>query len=44
VKAEDIIDYTAHEGLPERVLKKFGASVGSGAVHSIYRGPAPSLR
>jgi protease-4 len=44
VKAEDIIDYTAHEGLPERVLKKFGASVGEGAVHSIYRGPTPSLR
>lgn len=44
VKAEDIIDYTAHEGLPERVLKKFGASVGAGAVHSIYRGPIPSLR
>jgi protease-4 len=44
VKAEDIIDYTAHEGLPERVLKKFGASVGAGAVHSISRGPVPSLR
>jgi protease-4 len=44
VKAEDVIDYTAHEGLPERVLKKFGASVGSGAVHSIYKGAVPSLR
>jgi protease-4 len=44
VKAEDIIDYTAHEGLPERVLKKFGASVGSGAVHSIYRGAMPAVR
>jgi protease-4 len=44
VKAEDIIDYTAHEGLPERVLKKFGASVGEGAVRSIYRGAVPSLR
>jgi protease-4 len=44
VKAEDIIDYTAHEGLPERVLKKFGASVGAGAVRSIYRGAVPSLR
>ncbi|WP_036169523.1 S49 family peptidase [Massilia sp. 9096] len=44
VKAEDIIDYTAHEGLPERVLKKFGASVGAGAVQSIYRGAVPSLR
>jgi protease-4 len=44
VKAEDIIDYTAHEGLPERVLKKFGASVGSGAVQSVVRGAVPSLR
>ncbi|MDB5961451.1 MAG: peptidase, partial [Massilia sp.] len=26
VKVEDIVDYTAHEGLPERVLKKFGAA------------------
>jgi len=43
VKAEDIIDYTAHEGLPERVLKKFGASVGAGAVKSIYYGAVPSL-
>ncbi|MDL2357509.1 MAG: S49 family peptidase [Pseudomonadota bacterium] len=44
VKAEDIVDYTAHEGLPERVLKKFGASVGAGAVKSLYRGTAPALR
>jgi protease-4 len=44
VKAEDIIDYTSHENLSERVLKKFGASVGAGAVHSLYRGPTPSLR
>ena len=44
VKAEDIIDYTAHEGLPERVLKKFGASVGAGAVKSVYHGAVPSLR
>jgi protease-4 len=26
------------------VLKKFGASVGSGAMHSIYRGAVPALR
>jgi protease-4 len=44
VKAEDIVDYTAHEGLPERVLKKFGASVGDGAVKSMSRGAVPSLR
>ena len=44
IKAEDIVDYTAHEGLPERVLKKFGASVGAGAVKSIAPGARPSLR
>ena len=38
VKVEDIVDYTAHEGLPERVLKKFGAAVGAGAVKSVYHG------
>ncbi|OGS95185.1 MAG: peptidase S49 [Gallionellales bacterium RBG_16_56_9] len=35
LKADDIVDYTQHEGLPERVLKKFGAAVGSGAVKSL---------
>ena len=44
VKAEDVIDYTAHEGLPERVLKKFGASVGTGAVQSVYHGLVPKMR
>ncbi len=43
IKVEDIVDYTAHEGLPERVLKKFGASVGEGAVKAAA--PArPALR
>lgn len=44
VKAEDIVDYTAREGLPERVLKKFGAAVGSGAVRVVYHGVVPRLR
>jgi protease IV len=44
VKAEDIVDYTAHEGLPERVLKKFGASIGGGAVQSVYHGLVPRMR
>ncbi|MEO7497295.1 MAG: S49 family peptidase [Massilia sp.] len=44
VKADDIVDYTAHEGLPERVLKKFGAAVGAGAVKSAYHGAKPALR
>ena len=44
LKAEDIIDYTEHEGLPERVLKKFGASVGAGAVKSVWGGFKPTLK
>lgn len=44
LKAEDIVDYTQHEGLPERVLKKFGAAVGAGAMRSVWSGVKPSLR
>jgi len=44
VKAEDIIDYTTHEGLPERVLKKFGASVGNGAVKAMTGSVLPRVR
>jgi protease-4 len=44
IKVEDIVDYTAHEGLPERVLKKFGASVGQGAVKTLHGGSKPSFQ
>jgi protease-4 len=44
VKAEDIVDYTQHEGLPERVLKKFGAAMGSGAMKSVFQGSRPSMQ
>jgi len=44
VKAEDIIDYTTHEGLPERVLKKFGASVGTGVVKAVSGSALPRVR
>jgi protease-4 len=44
VKAEDVIDYTQHEGLPERVLKKFGAAVGTGAIKAATESVKPSLR
>lgn len=44
IKAEDIIDYTQHEGLPERVLKKFGAALGGGAMKAALQGGKPSLR
>jgi protease-4 len=30
LKQEDIVDYTQTEGLPERVLKKFGVAIGAG--------------
>ena len=44
IKAEDVVDYTAREGLPERVLKKFGAAVGQGAFKTIDRSTYPALR
>jgi len=44
VKAEDIVDYTQHEGLPERVLKKFGAAMGAGAMKSAVDAVRPNLR
>jgi protease-4 len=43
LNAEDVIDYTPHEGLPERVLRKFGAAVGAGAVKTTFHGFKPSL-
>ncbi|MFZ6773608.1 S49 family peptidase [Undibacterium sp. SXout7W] len=44
IKAENIVDYTQKEGLPERVLKKFGASVGQGAIKALSKTNLPSLR
>lgn len=44
IRAEDIVDYTQHEGLPERVLKKFGAAMGAGAFKSATHGFAPRVR
>jgi protease IV len=44
LKAENIVDYTEHEALPERVLKKFGAAVGAGAVSTLWSGNRPALR
>lgn len=42
VKAEDIIDYTPKENVAERLAKRFGASVGAGAVKAMRS--FPSLR
>jgi len=44
LKAEDIVDYTQQEGLSERVLKKFGAAVGSSAVKALSLEGRPALR
>ena len=35
VKAEDVIDYTPKENVAERLAKRFGASVGAGAVQAL---------
>jgi protease-4 len=35
VKAEDIIDYTPHDNVAERLAKRFGASIGTGAVKAM---------
>jgi len=32
IKAEDVIDYTQKDNLAERLAKRFGASIGAGAV------------
>ncbi len=38
VHAEDIIDYTPKENIAERLAKRFGASVGAGAVRALQGG------
>ena len=35
IKAEDIIDYTPHDNVAERLAKRFGASVGAGMVKAL---------
>ena len=35
VKAEDIIDYTRRENVAERLVKRFGAALGGGAVRAL---------
>ncbi|MFJ2990259.1 S49 family peptidase [Collimonas sp. NPDC087041] len=44
LKQEDIVDYTKSEGLPERVLKKFGVAMGVGVVQSLMSNVKPVLR
>jgi protease-4 len=40
VKAEEIIDYTRHENVAERLAKKFGAAMGEGAMKAFKAIPA----
>lgn len=45
LKVEDIVDYTQHEGLSEKLLKKFGGAVGTAAMNSLWSGAArPAFR
>ncbi|MEY4652075.1 MAG: hypothetical protein RI884_656 [Pseudomonadota bacterium] len=38
VKAEDLVDYTRRDNVAERLAKKFGASIGEGAVRALQSG------
>ncbi|HQX60339.1 MAG: S49 family peptidase [Rhodoferax sp.] len=40
VKSEDIVDYTRRENIAERLAKRFGASIGDGAVRAVRSLPA----
>ena len=40
VKAEELVDYTHRENVAERLVKKFGASIGEGAVRAMKAIPA----
>ena len=35
VKAEDIVDYTRRDNVAERLVKRFGAAMGAGAIHAL---------
>ncbi|MDC8784062.1 S49 family peptidase [Roseateles koreensis] len=39
VKAEEVVDYTPHDNVAERLAKRFGASLGEAAVKSVQRWP-----
>ena len=40
VKAEDIVDYTRRENVAERLVKRFGASIGSSMAQTLKTMPA----
>ena len=39
VKAEELVDYTRRDNVAERLVKRFGASIGQGAVHALQTLP-----
>ena len=43
VKAEELIDYTRRDNVAERLVKRFGASIGAGAAHTLQTA-LPQLR
>lgn len=43
-KSDEIVDYTEHEGLSDRMLKKFGAAAGASAMKAMLNGLKPVLR
>jgi protease-4 len=43
VQAEDIVDYTRHPNVAERLVKRFGAAIGEGSVRAV-RSAVPSWR
>ena len=40
IQAEEIVDYTRHENVAERLVKRFGAAIGAGAVQAAHVLPA----
>jgi protease-4 len=40
VKAEEIVDYTRHPGVAERLVKRFGAAIGEGSVKAVRAQPS----
>ena len=40
VKAEELVDYTRKDNVAERLVKRFGASIGEGAVRAVRSAPA----
>jgi protease-4 len=44
IKQPDIVDYTQKESISQRVVRRFGASVGDAAMRALTLGGKPQLR